>query len=168
MSLDFMPPEAELLTEAASIAVTRHIKREPVLTPLAQQAIQTAYVSQGGGSPILLLHGFDSSLLEFRALLPLLAVQHEVWAVDLLGSGFTERLPHLAMNPTTIRQHLYATWQQLIHRPIVLVGASLGAAVAIDFALTYPECVSRLVLIDSVGFSGSFPVGQWLFPPIDY
>lgn len=168
MSLDFMPPEAELLTEAASIAMVSHIKREPILTPLAQQVIQTASVCQGGGSPMVLLHGFDSSLLEFRFLLPLLAAGHQVWAIDWLGGGFTERLPHLAVNPTTIRQHLYATWQGLIKQPMILVGASLGGAVAIDFALAYPHCVSRLVLIDSVGFSGSFPVGQWLFPPIDH
>ncbi|XGV99490.1 MAG: alpha/beta fold hydrolase [Leptolyngbya sp. BL-A-14] len=117
---------------------------------------------------MLLLHGFDSSLLEFRSFLPLLAGQHEVWAVDWLGFGFTERPPNVAVNPITIRQHLYATWQQLMHQPMILVGASLGGAVAIDFALAYPQCVSKLVLIDSVGFSGSFPIGQWLFPPIDY
>jgi pimeloyl-ACP methyl ester carboxylesterase len=34
-------------------------------------------------------------------------------------------------------------------RPVVLVGASLGGAVALDFALSYSERVSRLVLVDS-------------------
>ncbi len=168
MSLDFMPSEAELLTEAASIAIVRRIQRQAILTSLTRQAIETAYVKRGSGSPVLLLHGFDSSLLEFRYLLPLLAEQHEVWAVDLLGFGFTERLPEIAVNPATIKQHLYAVWQQLFDRPIVLVGASLGGAVAIDFVLTYPHCVSHLVLIDSVGFSGSFPIGRLLFPPVDY
>jgi hypothetical protein len=51
-------------------------------------AIATAYVrhcpdrsaSRSNATPILLLHGFDSSLLEFRRLLPLLATQHETWA----------------------------------------------------------------------------------------
>ncbi|MGG6265592.1 alpha/beta fold hydrolase [Leptolyngbya sp. AN03gr2] len=33
---------------------------------------------------------------------------------------------------------------------------------AIDFALHHPDWVRSLVLIDSVGFSGSFPVGQFL------
>jgi pimeloyl-ACP methyl ester carboxylesterase len=48
----------------------------------------------------------------------------------------------------------------------MLVGASLGGAVAIDFALNYPNWVRSLVLIDSVGFSGSFPVGQFLPHPL--
>ena len=85
-----------------------------------------------------------------------------------MGAGFTARSAGVSVNPVTIKQHLYGVWQQLFDRPIVLVGASLGGAIAIDFALTYPQCVSRLVLIDSVGFSGSFPIGRLLFPPVDY
>lgn len=112
--------------------------------------------------PILLLHGFDSSLLEFRRLLPLLAHRHETWAIDLLGSGFTEYTATLAVNPQTIRQHLLSVVKAWIGRPVILVGASLGGAVAIDFALHYPSWVRSLVLMDSVGFSGSFPVGQFL------
>jgi len=37
-----------------------------------------------------LLHGFDSSCLEYRRLFPLLAERAETWAVDLLGWGFTD------------------------------------------------------------------------------
>jgi pimeloyl-ACP methyl ester carboxylesterase len=50
----------------------------------------------------------------------------------------------------------------------MLVGASMGGAAAIDFTLTYPDAVKQLVLINSVGFSGDFPLGQFLFPPLDY
>jgi len=48
------------------------------------------------------------------------------------------------------------------NRPVALLGASLGGAIAIDFALRHPDCVERLILVDSVGFSGSFPLGQYL------
>lgn len=41
--------------------------------------------------PILFLHGFDSSLLEFRRLLPeMREMGAEAYAVDVLGWGFTE------------------------------------------------------------------------------
>ena len=43
-----------------------------------------------------------------------------------------------------------------------MLGASLGGAVAIDLALKYPDCVERFILVDSVGFSGSFPLGKHL------
>jgi pimeloyl-ACP methyl ester carboxylesterase len=39
------------------------------------------------------------------------------------------------------REHLYQFWRSYIRRPMVLVGPSLGAAVAIDFTVNYPEAV---------------------------
>ncbi|MBD2122719.1 alpha/beta fold hydrolase [Trichocoleus sp. FACHB-262] len=164
----FLPRTLRSLKDPTAIALAQQIQQQAIPTPLAVQPIPTAYVHQGnGGSPILLLHGFDSSVLEFRAIAPLLAQQQETWAVDLLGSGFTERVADLPINPSTIRTHLYSFWQTLIQRPVILVGASLGGAAAIDFTLAYPQCVEKLVLIDSVGFSGTFPLGQFLFSPLD-
>lgn len=172
----FLPYAVNLLQENTSIAIAKSIKREQIRTSLSQKAkpcvrdcaIATAYVCQGEGTPILLLHGFDSSVLEFRALLPLLAAHNQTWAVDLLGFGFTERLPEINYNPSTIKTHLYAFWQTLINRPVMLVGTSMGGAAAIDFTSTYPHAVEKLVLINSVGFSGDFPLGKLLFPPLDY
>ena len=165
---DFLPEDVKLLRNSDSIFIAKNIKRYPILTPLSDLAIASACVKTGKQLPtILLLHGFDSSLLEFRSLIPLLASEHETWAVDLLGFGFTEHLPNLSYNPDTIREHLYYFWQHSIERPVILVGASMGGATAIDFTLNYPEAVQKLVLINSVGYSGSFPIGKLLFEPID-
>src|SRR6476659_3722556 len=164
----FLPPTVQSLKDPTAIALAQQIQQQAIPTPLTNLPISTAYVQQGTGNPpILLLHGFDSSVLEFRAIAPLLAKQQEIWAVDLLGSGFTERVTNIPLNPSTIRTHLYSFWQTLIQRPVILVGASLGGATAIDFTLAYPQCVQKLVLIDSVGFSGTFPLGQFLFSPLD-
>jgi pimeloyl-ACP methyl ester carboxylesterase len=165
----FLPPSVKLLKETASINLVKSIKRQPINTDLNLQPIATSYVRQGKSDPlILLLHGFDSSVLEFRTLLPLLATQNETWAVDLLGFGFTERLQEIEYNLATIKTHLYCFWKTLINRPVILVGASMGGATAIDFTLSYPQAVQQLVLINSVGFSGDFPIGRFLFPPFDY
>ena len=169
MFASFLPLEVNKLTEPTSIALAQSIERQPINTPLSKQAIATAYVHGGtGGTPILLLHGFDSSVLEFRSLIPLLIADNETWAVDLLGFGFTERIPKLSYNPLTIKTHLYHFWKTLINQPVMLVGASMGGATAIDFTLTYPDAVKKLVLINSVGYSGDFPLGKFLFPPLDY
>lgn len=168
MFASFLPPEVKLL-KPTSIALAQSIERQPIVTPLSEQAIATAYIHQGtGGTPILLLHGFDSSVLEFRSLIPLLAAHNETWAVDLLGFGFSERVAGIPYSPPTIKTHLYYFWKTLINQPVMLVGASMGGAAAIDFTLTYPDAVKKLVLINSVGFSGDFPLGQFLFPPLDY
>ena len=164
----FLPYEVNLLQENNSITLAKRIKRSQIRTPLSQNAIVTSYVCQGTGTPTLLLHGFDSSVLEFRALFPLLAKSNQTWAVDLLGFGFTQRLLEIDYNPHTIKTHLYAFWQTLINRPVMLVGTSMGGATAIDFTLSYPHAVEKLVLINSVGFSGDFPLGKLLFPPLDY
>ena len=169
MFASFLPSQVKLLKEPTSIALAQSIQRQPIVTPLSQQPIATSYVRQGrGGTPILLLHGFDSSVLEFRSLLPLLAADNETWAVDLLGFGFTNRVTGITFDPCAIKTHLYYFWKTLIDEPVMLVGASMGGAAAIDFTLTYPYAVQRLVLINSVGYTGSFPQGRFLFPPLDY
>lgn len=169
MFADFLPRDVYFLREPESIALAQNIRCEPIDTPLSQSAIATSYVYQGTGqTPILLLHGFDSSILEFRSLIPLLATQNQTWAVDLLGFGFTERLPNIDYNSSTIKTHLYSFWQQIINQPVILVGISMGGGTAIDFTLTYPDTVKQLVLINSIGFSGDVSFGKYLFPPIDY
>lgn len=44
----------------------------------------------------------------------------------------------------------------------------MGGAVAIDFALTYPDAVQQLVLIDSAGFAAAPAIGKFLVPPLGY
>ena len=166
---DFLPSSITQLRDSTCIAVAQSLKRQSIATSPSMQPVATSYIHQGtGGTPILLLHGFDSSVLEFFRLIPLLADRNETWAVDLLGFGFTERVMGTPYSPLAIKRHLYSFWKTLINQPVILVGASMGGATAIDFTLTYPNCVKQLVLINSVGYSGSFPIGQFLFPPIDF
>ena len=166
---NFLPKAVGQLTESASIALAQSIQTTAITTPLINQPVTTTYVKEGsGGTPILLIHGFDSSILEFRRLLPLLSRDNETWAVDLLGFGFTDRLSGIAYSPTAIKTHLYYFWKSLINQPVILVGASMGGATAIDFTLTYPEVVKKLVLIDSAGLAGGSPLSKLMFPPLDY
>ncbi|GAU45977.1 hypothetical protein TSUD_401170 [Trifolium subterraneum] len=105
---------------------------------------------QSNEPPIVLLHGFDSSCLEWRYGYPLLEeAGFETWAVDILGWGFCdlENLP--PCDVVSKRNHFYQFWKSYIRRPMILVGPSLGSAVAIDFAVNYPEAVEKLILIDA-------------------
>jgi pimeloyl-ACP methyl ester carboxylesterase len=166
---DFLPSQVNQLKDIEAIAFVKSIERIALTTYLSQQPILTTYIHKGRGvTPILLLHGFDSSILEFRLLLPLLAAQNETWAVDLLGFGFTQRQEEIQYNPNTIKIHLYNFWKTLINQPIILVGASMGGATAIDFTLTYPQIVKSLVLINSLGYTSSPAFSKYLFPPFDF
>lgn len=168
MFADFLPEIVKQLTESTSVSLVQSIEQVAIATPLSTQDIVTTFVHQGeGGTPILLLHGFDSSILEFRRLLPLLAVENESWAVDLLGFGFTDRVAGIPFSPSAIKTHLYYFWKTLIQKPVILVGASMGGAAAIDFTLSYPEAVEKLVLIDSAGLAAGSVMSKYMFSPLD-
>jgi pimeloyl-ACP methyl ester carboxylesterase len=164
----FIPSQADQLTEIEAINLINQIQRQPLLTPLNSEAIFTSFVQQGEDkTPILLLHGFDSSLLEFRQLLPLLAQHRETWALDLLGFGFTDRLDNLEINANSIKIHLHSFWEKYIKQPVILIGTSMGGATAIDFTLTYPNLVKKLVLSGSAGLANPPLMGKLMFPPFD-
>jgi pimeloyl-ACP methyl ester carboxylesterase len=161
------------LTELESIRLAEAIRSTTVSTGLSQDAsattIATTYVQQGDGAPpILLLHGFDSSVMEFRRLLPRLAQHTQVWAVDLLGFGFTERPEGVSISPESIRTHLHRFWQTCIQQPVILVGASMGGGTAVDLTLTYPDLAQKLVLIDSAGYRSGPVLGRFLGDRLGY
>ena len=164
------PLPTDGLIEETSIALAQQVQRVDVQTALMSGAIATTFVQSGTASaePLLLLHGFDSSVLEFRRLLPLLAARHETWAMDLLGFGFTQRIRELAVTPEAIVQHLHDFWAQHIQRPVTLVGASMGGTAAIAFAHRYPDAVSRLVLLDSAGYTVGPSFGTLLPQAVAY
>jgi pimeloyl-ACP methyl ester carboxylesterase len=157
------------ITEATSLACLQSIQTCDLEVPdLAPVPITTTYLEQGqGATTLVLLHGFDSSLLEFRRLIPELAPYCRVIAIDLLGFGFNQRLPGVTVSAATIKAHLWQAWQALVQTPAVLVGVSMGGATALDFCLSYPDFVQKLVLVDSAGLTNPPAASRWMFPPLD-
>ncbi|XP_059643656.1 alpha/beta hydrolase domain-containing protein VTE7 [Cornus florida] len=149
----FLPQEVHKIKDPFARNLAQRIQRLPVQVGFSESCIMSSCVKpliKRETNPVVLLHCFDSSCLEWRCVYPLLEeADLEVWAVDVLGWGFSdlEKLP--PCNVASKRHHLYQLWKSHIKRPMVLVGPSLGAAVAIDFVVNYPEAVEKLVLIDA-------------------
>ncbi|XP_061347317.1 alpha/beta hydrolase domain-containing protein VTE7 [Gastrolobium bilobum] len=149
----FLPKEAKKIQDPFARKLAMRIERLPVHVRFSENPIMSSCVKplmQTKETPVVLLHGFDSSCLEWRYAYPLLEESgFETWAVDILGWGFSdlEKLP--PCDVVSKRDHFYQFWKSYIRRPMMLVGPSLGSAVAIDFAVNYPEAVEKLVLIDA-------------------
>lgn len=112
----------------------------------------------GEGTPLLLLHGFDSSHLEFRRLAPLLADGHQLVIPDLYGFGFCPRPADGDYSPRGVLAHLEAVLAELQRRfgpaPVGLIGASMGGSVAVELARRQPAAIERLLLLAPAGLTG--------------
>ena len=114
----------------------------------------------GEGPPLLLLHGFDSSFLEFRRLAPLLAVSHRLLIPDLHGFGFCPRPTARDYTPEAVLRHLDVLLEVFDRQPpgggppLGLIGASMGGAVAVALARRHPGRFGRLLLLAPAGLTG--------------
>ena len=116
---------------------------------------QFPVVKGGKGSPIILLHGFDSSFLEFRRIYPSLKENFQVIVPDLLGFGFTPRYAVNQYSPSKIISHLVDIIKALkINEKIKIVGASMGGSAAIQLANEIPDCIDKIMLLSPAGLFG--------------
>ena len=151
------PASVSDFEEPAAIAAAAKVTSAALTLPasLADGPIESSFISTGvdpqpGVPPIILLHSFDSSCLEYRRVLPLLAEKNlEAYALDILGWGFSDTSNARGVSVEAKRAHLFAFVEQhLKGRPAILVGSSLGAATIIDFVASYASSAEGVVLCD--------------------
>lgn len=119
--------------------------RLPVKTVLVD-GHRIAYLDEGHGPPVILVHGFGGSLWQWEYQQGPLSASHRVVTLDLLGSGFSDK-PDIAYTPDQLVE-FFTHFMDALHIPRAsLVGNSMGAGLVIAMALTHPERVERLVLI---------------------
>mmetsp|Transcript_6498 Transcript_6498/g.14179 ORF Transcript_6498/g.14179 Transcript_6498/m.14179 type:complete len:409 (+) Transcript_6498:98-1324(+) len=183
--LTFTPPDTsnageiseQLCTDAAA-------KMKRVMVPVSNEVSDTGYVgisfihweaspsaktaNKTKTLPLLLVHGFDSSALEYRRLGPqLAALGIDVYCVDLLGWGYTQLDAVNSFSAKAKVEALKGFWEAVGNNGEVVVGgASLGGAATIEFAAqnlckievtedgeeTSSGFVRGTVLIDAQGF----------------
>ena len=117
------------------------------LTYVQTGNILTRYREWGAsGTPVLLLHGFVESADTWAPTAEVLARDHRVYAIDLDGYGYTQRVaPYDTAHLTS--QVLDFIKVMHLQRPIV-VGHSSGAAVAAAVALAAPDSVGGVMFLD--------------------
>lgn len=106
------------------------------------------YVSAGNsGSPILLVHGFPESWWAFRKVIPLLAQEHRVYAVDLRGFGDSDSGPG-EYGSKVSAEDLHQLIKHIDVGPVHLTGQDISGATVFRLAVTHPEDVLSLTAIE--------------------
>src|SRR6516164_4085122 len=102
----------------------------------------------GDEPALILMHGFPDDSRIYDRLVPLLSPRRAV-AFDFLGYGGSDRPQAGAPGPPGHLHQLGAVLDELGIETAVLVGHDASGPVAIDYALTAPDRVGRLILLNT-------------------
>ena len=137
---------------AASEHITRQAERDfpPSGRFIEAGGIRQHVIERGNGPPLVMIHGAYGAAADFEAsLFPQTAPRYRSIAMDRPGHGYTEAGddPDIAL-PDAQARKLRAALQAIgVQRPILL-GFSYGGAVALSYALQYPDEIAALVLVN--------------------
>jgi 4,5:9,10-diseco-3-hydroxy-5,9,17-trioxoandrosta-1(10),2-diene-4-oate hydrolase len=113
---------------------------------------RTRYVSAGTqGSALVFLHGLGASLDSWSLNLKPLGETFRVFAPDMIYFGKSAKPKH-PPRPTEFISFVLGFMDALGLARATLIGNSMGGAVATRMAITAPERVERLILVDPAGF----------------
>jgi len=108
------------------------------------------YLRAGSGPALLLVHGLLGYSFSWRFAIPTLAQHSTVYAVDLLGAGFSDRPAGLDCSFKASAERLLRFMDAAGLAACDLLGTSHGGAVAMRAAALVPDRVRRLILVDPV------------------
>ena len=145
-------------------------QRYPAGTPLLVRYVtvdstRIRYVEAGRGPAVVLIHGLAASMYSWRhAIEPIAQAGFRVIAFDNRGFGFSDK-PARGYGNEAYVGLLYGLLDSLGVKDAVLVGHSMGGAIAAQATLDRPDRVRGLVLVDAAGLGVRWPfmlrVGHW-------
>jgi len=118
----------------------------------------------GNGPPLLLIHGWPETWYAWRMVMPTLAEDFEVIAVDQRGIGLSEK-PRDGYDIGTLANDLVALMDALGHQQFALYGTDTGMPIAHALAADHPERVARLAVSEAFlpGIASALPL---FVPPV--
>uniref|UniRef100_A0A0D9WGL3 AB hydrolase-1 domain-containing protein n=1 Tax=Leersia perrieri TaxID=77586 RepID=A0A0D9WGL3_9ORYZ len=127
------------------------------------RGMRVNYLLKGDGPPVLLVHGFGASVGHWRRNIGVLSESNTVYAIDLLGFGASEKPPGFSYTMETWAELILDFLDEVVKRPTVLVGNSVGSlACVIAAAESSRNLVRGLVLLNcSGGMNNKAIVDDW-------
>jgi pimeloyl-ACP methyl ester carboxylesterase len=113
----------------------------------------------GDGPPLVLVHGWPQNWYQFRLLMPALARDFQVIAVDQRGMGLSDK-PRTGYDPATLANDVVDLMDALGHQRFAVVGFDTGMEIGYALAVDHPDRIDRLVVGEAVipGVSPSPPL----------
>lgn len=124
------------------------IERIP-LKSVAVDGHRMLYLDLGTGAPVILIHGYGGSMWQWEHQQRALSAGFRLITPDLIGSGLSDK-PNIQYRPEQMLEFFVAFMDALQIRQAALVGNSMGAGLAMAMALSHPDRVSGLILIDGL------------------
>jgi pimeloyl-ACP methyl ester carboxylesterase len=136
--------------------------RSPLIRPnridwnpsLSPQTVQIKghtifFIVKGEGEPLLLIHGYGAGMWVWEQQIEVLSRSYRVYALDLIGHGFSDR-PKTDYTAETYIHFVRDFMDRIGIEKATLIGNSMGGGIGWAMAISFPERVNRLILIDCV------------------
>lgn len=155
---------AALVTGAASWKSTRNEQAAMASHPplgdfITIDGTRVHYLIEGAGPAIVLIHGAGGNMRDFTfELSGKLAQTHTVITFDRPGHGYTDILHDDGESPMEQAVLLKAATDALGYSSAIIAGYSYGGAVALAWALEYPNATDGLITMNAVS-------NPWTIPP---
>jgi pimeloyl-ACP methyl ester carboxylesterase len=121
-------------------------------------------VTGGDGPPLLLVHGWPETWYAWRMLMPTLARDFSVIAIDQRGIGLSDK-PQDGYDAGTLASDLVALMDALGHPRFALYGTDVGMPIAYALAADHPDRLDRLV-VSEAPLPGVSPSPPLFLPPL--
>ncbi len=153
---------AAVLGSCATYVATHEseVQLRTVNTPTGP--LRLAAIEMGHGRPILLLHGFATSSYTWHSIIPELAKDHRVIAIDLRGFGASDKPldEHYSIQDQTEAVQAFIEQENL--RDLTVIGHSFGGGITLSLALNAEQQrkprIRNIVLIDTIAYRQPLPI----------
>jgi pimeloyl-ACP methyl ester carboxylesterase len=122
------------------------------------KGMQVRYRDEGTGPVVIMLHGVCSFLETWEGWVPQMKGEFRVIRIDVPGFGITGPAPDKNLySRDGYVEFLDAFATHLNLTSFSIAGNSLGGYIAWNYALAYPQKVTKLILVDPVGYHQNMP-----------
>jgi len=115
------------------------------------------YFRCGAGPPLILLHTLRTQLDYFYRVIPSLSKRFDVYALDLIGHGYSDK-PNVRYDEPLLRRFVYEFILQQSLTQVTVVGESIGGALALTLAAEHPSLIAKVFSLNPYDFAA--PTGN--------